>query len=276
MAVLSIEQYESRADNCGQYVREFKTKCCNRTYYSNMPCGLRTCYFCARKRMLDRTRKIVKFVKSLDQERKKYGHRLRFITFAYGTKGGIKKSVERSLKAFEKIRRNLLETKREKYIDKKNKKTKERKTEGCIWSVELGSKNLSVHIHVIYWGKYIPQKVLSDEWKRLTGKFYVDVRCAKNKSKKKKGLWGIVLEITKYVTKGLIYLDTDTAFKIEKELFNIRTFGTSGIFYGKIKSEKPRCPFCGSCEGFVYIGVEEKSRHIMIAIDLQRQFWRDL
>ncbi|GAH23835.1 unnamed protein product [marine sediment metagenome] len=116
---------------------------------------------------------------------------------------------------------------------------------------------------------------MSNEWKRLTGKFYVDIRYAKNKSKKKKGLWGIVLETTKYVTKGLIDLDKETAFRIERELFNVRTFGTSGVFYGKIKPEKPACPFCGSDEGFFYIGVEEKSRHIMTAIDIQRQFWKD-
>lgn len=276
MRVLSVEQFESRVGNCGKYVREFKTKCCDKTYYTNMPCGLRTCPFCARERMLDRTRKIVKFVRSLDINRKKYDHRLRFITFGYGTENGIKKSVEKSLKAFEKIRMNLLETQREKYIDEQNRKRKKRKTEGCIWSVELGSKNLSVHIHVLYWGKYIPQRVLSNEWKRLTGKFYVDIRSAKNKNKKKKGLWGIVLEIIKYVSKGLDDLDPRIAFLIERELFNVRTFGTSGIFYGKIKPEKARCPFCGSDEGFFYIGIQEKSRYVMIALYIQRQFWKDL
>lgn len=274
--VLSIEQCESRRDNCDKYVREFETKCCGRTYFAEMSCGLRTCPFCARKRMLDRTRKVIKFVKSLDANREKYDHRLRFITFGYGTKDGIKEGMKKSLKAFERIRDNLLETQREKYVDQRDKKTKKRKTEGCVWSVELGPKNLSIHIHVLYWGKYIPQKVLSNEWKRLTGKFYVDIRYAKNKSKKKKGLWGIVLETTKYIMKGLIDLDEETAFRIERELFNIRTFGTSGIFYGKIKTEKPECPFCGSDEGFFYIGVEKKSRHIMTAIDIQRQFWKDL
>ncbi|GAI09492.1 unnamed protein product, partial [marine sediment metagenome] len=191
---------------------------------------------------------------------------LRFITFGYGTKDGLKEGVKKSLKAFEKIRRNLLE----------NQRSKERKTKGCVWSVELGPENLSIHIHVLYWGRYISQRVLSDEWKRLTGKFYVDIRCAKNKSKKNKGLWGVILEATKYVTKGLVDLNTETAFRIERELFNIRTFGTSGIFYGKIKPEKPACPFCGSDEGFFYVGVQEKSRHIMTAIDIQRQFWKDL
>jgi len=276
MKILSIEQCELRKANCDKYVREFETKCCNKTYFAEMSCNLRTCPFCARKRMLDRTRKVVKFVKSLDPDRKKYDHRLRFITFGYGTKDGIREGVKKSLKAFEKIRRKLLETQRVKCGDRHNGKTKKRKTEGCVWSVELGSKNLSVHIHVLYWGKYIPQKVLSNEWKRLTGKFYVDIRRAKNKGKKKKGLWGIVLEMTKYVMKGLIDLDKETAFMVEKELFNIRTFGTSGVFYGKIKPEKPVCPFCGSDEGFVYVGVEEKSRHIMVAIDIQRQFWKDL
>jgi len=263
--VLSVEQFEQRVENCGKYVREFETKCCGKIYYAEMSCNLRTCPFCARKRMLERTRKVVKFVKSLDANREKYGHRLRFITFGYGTKDGVKEGVKKSLKAFELIRRNLLE----------NQRSKERKTKGCVWSVELGPENLSIHIHVLYWGKYIPQRVLSDEWKRLTGNFYVDIRYAKNKSKKKKGLWGVVLEATKYVTKGLINLDTETAFRIERELFNVRTFGTSGIFYGKIKPEKPVCPFCGSDEGFFYVGVEKKSRYVMIAIDIQRQFWED-
>lgn len=276
MKVMDIEQYESRLDNCDKYVREFETKCCGKTYYAEMSCNLRTCPFCARKRMLDRTRKVVKFVKSLDLNRKKYDHRLKFITFGYGTEDGIKKGIEKSLKAFEKIRRNLLETKREKYVDEHSGKVKKRKTEGCVWSVELGQKNLSIHIHVLYWGRYIPQKVLSNEWKRLTGKFYVDVRAAKNKSKKKKGLWGIVLETTKYITKGLTFLDPEVAFRIEKELFRVRTFGTSGIFYGKIKPEKPECPFCGSTEGFIYIGVQEKNSQVMVAILIQRQFWKDL
>jgi len=274
--VLSIEQFESRADNCGAYARKFETKCCGKIYYNNMRCELRSCPYCARKRMLDRARKVVKFVKSLDADREKYGHRLRFITFGYGTKDGIKEGVKKSLKAFKRIRDNLLETKRVKYVDERDKKIKERKTEGCVWSVELGEKSLSVHIHVLWWGKYIPQRVLSDEWKRLTGNFYVDIRYAKNKSKKNKGLWGVVLEATKYVTKGLVELDTETAFRIERELFGLRTFGTSGIFYGKIKPEKPVCPFCGSDEGFFYVGVEEKSRYVMTAIDIQRQFWETL
>jgi len=274
--VLSIEQYESRADNCGAYVREFETKCCNKIVYFNMCCNLRSCPYCARKRMLDRTRKVVKFIKSLDANREKYGHRLRFITFGYGTKDGIKKGVEKSLEAFEKIRRNLLETQRVKYVDKWDRKIKRRKTEGCVWSVELGSKNLSVHVHVLYWGKYIPQRVLKKEWKRLTGKFYVDIRYAKNKSKKKKGLWGVVLETTKYITKGLRDLDTETAFRIERELFNIRTFGTSGIFYGKIKPEKLTCPFCGSDLGFFYVDVEEKGLYVMTTMNIQKQKWKEL
>lgn len=276
MKVLSIEQCESKKANCDKYVREFETKCCGRTYFTEMSCDLRTCPFCARRKMLERTRKVVKFVKSLDANREKYGHRLRFITFGYGTQNGVKKGIEKSLKAFKKIRKNLLETQRDECVEQRDKKIKKRKTEGCVWSVELGPKNLSVHIHVLYWGKYIPQRVLSNEWKRLTGKFYVDIRAAKDKSKKKKGLWGIVLETTKYVTKGLIDLDPRIAFLIEKELYGMRTFGTSGVFYGKIKPEKPVCPFCGSDEGFIYVGIQEKSSQIMTDIDIQRQFWKDL
>ncbi|GAH18611.1 unnamed protein product, partial [marine sediment metagenome] len=34
--VLSIEQCESRKDNCGKYVREFETKCCGKTYFAEM------------------------------------------------------------------------------------------------------------------------------------------------------------------------------------------------------------------------------------------------
>lgn len=280
--VLTLEQYVSRLDNCGNMVREFECEACGMTYYADMTCGMRTCPYCAKKRIKERVVRTLDIVKMLDGNRKKYGHRLRFVTLAYGTKNGIKKGVRECIKALEKMRRNLFEVKIERYKDKRGKwRTRKVRdnTKGCVYSIELGEKNLSVHIHILYWGEYIPQKKIQDEWKRLTGSFYADIRMVKNKKgrkgKQKKGLYGSVVETIKYLTKELNSLDAETGLKIERELFGLRTFGTTGIFYGKFVKDKVLCPFCKSDMGFVYIGVKEKTLDIIAKMLTQKECYRN-
>jgi len=117
----------------------------------------------------------------------------------------------------------------------------EKKGSCALVCVEIGEKNKSVHLHILYWGYYVPQKKLSDEWKRLTGgKWYADIRLVKGR--------GGIREVTKYISKGVSvegeYIDD--LYEIEKALKGLRRVMTYGIFYNrKIQKTILICPVCG-------------------------------
>jgi len=282
---ITKELYLMRLNECGKKVRVLQCVDCGYEYIASMTCGMRTCPRCAKKRNKKFVNEVYNYVKLLNSSKKKEengGYRLRFITLGYGIdKRGIRIGIKKALKAYELLRRNLLEVKKVKKIHKKTKKfTKGKKvkdmTKGSIYSLELGPKRLSIHIHILYWGPFIKREDIIKEWKRLVGRWYVDIRLAyskKKKKKKKETLYDIIYESVKYITK-IQGVTIDTLYEVERSIEGIRTFGTTGIFYGQIKPKKIVCPFCGSSAGFKFLRVEEKTFEHLELLLLQKQLYK--
>jgi len=248
---LTFEVYKEKRENCNTQVLAFECKYCGIHYYALLGCGLRTCPECAKDRGNKVFAEINDIVKRVNL--KKYWS-LKMITFSYGFEQNTPYStvIDKVKKAFTKIWQDILQ----------------KKGTGAIVSIEFGEKNLSIHLHCLFYGGFIPREKLIRAWKMHTGKWYVDIRMIR-------GLKG-VREVIKYIAKGLFDISPERAFEIEKALEGRRRFITYGIFYKRIKQEKRfECPLCGSrawlCLGKKYTGVGTNDTMLR-----QRQFFRML
>jgi len=131
---------------------------------------------------------------------------------------------------------------------------------GAIAVVEVGPRR-NVHLHVLYWGRYVPQARLSATWRALTGDSYVvDIR-------ELRGSWrDAAREVCKYVTKAaspanwtgsrdaepsvpeLLLVDVFEALK------GRRRVASYGLFYNVKTPDEPArtCETCGAV--LVYVG----------------------
>ena len=224
-------------------------KDCGQHYNALLGCHLRTCPTCA-KEYGDRVyREILAIAKKFPVTAT---HRLRMITFGYGTKKGMREGLKESQKAFYKIWRSDLRPR----LNPGQTPRKYGKA-GVFASVEFGAKSDSVHIHALYYGPWINRKKLQERWKQLTGSWYVDVRECK-------GSRGI-REVVKYISKGITGNDYK-AFEIEKALQGTRRIMTYGVFYDRhtdLNEETYQftCPCCGSAQ-WRYQGIIKKDKMV--------------
>lgn len=139
-------------------------------------------------------------------------------------------------------------------------KDKRDKLFGAIAASEVGPHR-NVHLHVTYWGRYVPKERLQELWQQITGDSYVV------HIKELKGSWrDAVRETCKYVTK---LAETDAfgrspdAEPCAPELFLVdvleayrgrRRVMTYGLFYNvKVADAEPQtCSKCG--EPLTYVG----------------------
>lgn len=238
----------SKLQNCGNKVVILECKQCGNRHLVPIGCGLRTCPYCAS----DRARKVYREIQEkIKHIQRKKGYRLKIITLSYGTEGDIRSAIEKSKEAFKKIWHNLLE----------------KESTGAVITIELGEENLSVHLHCLYYGPFIPRNDLIKEWKRLAGKWYVDIRKAEGKK--------AIKEVIKYIGKGILNLPYETLFQIEIALKGVRRLVTYGIFYKRITGNKNICPVCHS-SSWKFIVISEFNHELVSQLLIQRQFWEAL
>lgn len=127
--------------------------------------------------------------------------------------------------------------------------------EGYLVAAEFGESGRKLHFHVLFFGRFIPQAVLSDEWCGITGFPVVDVRMVREGLKK--GL----KEVLKYISKFEKQTHGEfSGFATPKEIVslakvfnNMRRIRTRGLFYNlpderAIESEIEVNPtFCPTC-----------------------------
>ena len=243
---MTLENYRDKLNNCDKKWVLLKCKGCGLEYITPISCGLRTCPKCAKKQSNELFFNIWNVVKRL-RETKIY--KLRHITLTYGNKGSLWSDLRESKKAFRKLWHNYLE----------------KKGAGALVCVEIGDKNRSVHLHVLYFGMFVFWKQLSKEWKKVTGgRWEIDVRLVKGK----KG----IREVTKYISKGIYRenKDLENMFEIEEALKGMRRIMTYGIFYDyKLPEPVFTCPVCG-CEHWEYV------RRYTLNIDINKETIRDI
>ncbi len=246
--VKNLQDYIEKMESGGKKVIILECKQCGQRYLVPLRCNLRTCPYCAS----DRARKVYHEVSNTIRKiKKRKGYTLKLITFGYGTEGDIRVAIEKSKKAFKKIWHNLLEM----------------EGSGAVITFELGEKNNSVHAHCLYYGGFILRKHLIKEWKRLTGKWYVDIRMARGKK--------AIREVIKYIGKALLDLSYEEGFKIEIALQGTRRLVTYGVFYNRITGNKNICPVCRS-SSWKFIIISEFNNELVSQLLIQRQFWKDL
>lgn len=248
---IEFEKSKKKRENCNTKVVTLECKTCGFQYLALLGCGLRTCPDCSRDRANKCFIEIYNIVKRV--KLKKYWS-LKMITFSYGFEQYTSYSavISKITQAFTKIWRNILQ----------------QKGAGAVVSIELGEKNLSIHLHCLYYGGFIPRETLIKEWKKHTGKWYVDIRMIR-------GLKGI-REVIKYITKGLLDMSYERAFEIEKALKGHRRFITYGIFYNRLQQEKKfECPLCHS-QDWRYVDTKDANVGTNETMLMQRQFFREL
>ena len=91
---------------------------------------------------------------------------------------------------------------------------------------EFGSKTGNVHIHALYYGPYIPQRLLSKIWLEETGSFVCDIRAV---DQSERGLNDAVAEVTKYMTK-IAAVAPDKLVEFEKALYKRHISQRYGLF----------------------------------------------
>lgn len=246
---IEFEKYKGKRENCNSRIVTFECRNCGLPYHTELGCGLRTCPDCAKDRVYKVFTGIYNIAKRV--KLKKY-RSFKMITFSYGFEQYTPHStaINKVKQAFTKIWNNILK----------------QKGAGAVVSIELGEKNLSIHIHCLYYGGFIPRKTLIKEWKKHTGKWYVDIR-------KIRGQRGIK-EVIKYITKGLLDMSYKRAFEIEKALKGQRRFITYGIFYARVQEKKFECPVCRS-QDWRFVSVENADVGTNETMLMQRQFFRE-
>ena len=228
-----------RCGDCGSEVKVERYRC-NQA---------RLCPICARmesKRietyLIDAARKI--------QTRPVYGYSWKLITLTIKTDGDYRGAVETACKAFSGLWRNYLGGRC-------------RKNTGAYRSLEFGPKSGNVHIHVLYYGPYLPQAELSEKWEQYSGSSVVDIR------RRDGDVENLVGECSKYITK---FDEVEPERRVEywQALKHKRRGMPYGLFRADVLSKwigckyvKPEpepsfdidvdlCPNCGS-NTFLYI-----------------------
>jgi len=246
---IEFEKYKGKRENCNSKIVTLECKNCGLPYHTELGCGLRTCPDCAKDRAYKVFTEIYNIAKRV--KLKEYWT-FKMITFSYGFEQYTPYSIviNKVKEAFTKIWRDILQ----------------QKGAGAVVSIELGEKNLSVHIHCLYYGGFIPREKLITAWKLHTGKWYVDIR----KVRGRKG----IKEVIKYIAKGLLDISYKRAFEIEKALRGQRRFITYGIFYARVQGKRFECPVCHS-QDWRFVSVENAELGTNETMLMQRQFFRE-
>ena len=163
--------------------------------FCNMP---KICPICARIERQKMIKEINLYLQAI-QSKPVHGHRLRHLVLPIKTSGcdekSLREAVERIWTAWRKLWRNDLIA----------------PGAGAKVFVEVGSKHGNVHLHGLFYGKWIAQSYLSELWEKYTGDSSVVYVTQGDKS---------VAEVVKYVTKGLIHVDGEDNDKLNELVFN--------------------------------------------------------
>lgn len=212
----------SRFQECGVHTRLYCSNC-GETKKVLYYCMRRYCPECARRysrKLQDKLLVRLKRLKEFENSENRF--RLRMITLTIKTDGDHDGALSKIGEALPKLWRNLLA--RDRY-SKKVRKGSEVAT-GWVNSIEFGPKTLNVHVHGVYWGPFIRQKDLSEEWKRLTGSCVVDIRVADHKA---------LREVIKYAS-DFSKISPEGVVLVAESLEGKRRISTYGVFRG-VESE---------------------------------------
>lgn len=122
---------------------------------------------------------------------------------------------------------------------------------GAIASMEFGERGKKLHFHILFYGCFIPQALLADEWKAATDNQaqVVDIRAVHGSQD------GAREVILKYITK-FTELPPKAVVILMKAIKGVRRIRAYGIFHGIPGDEKDspvECPECQSPVRYIHI-----------------------
>ncbi len=235
-----MEDKAQRMCDCGNKYNAFRCKesahADKKQMIFSYRCELRICPRCGKKHGYETRRKAGEVMKSIQKTRT---HKFALLTLT--ERSTAKRALtSKRLKAFNQNVRKLI-----------NKLYPKKQNCGAMAVTEIGKRN-NVHAHVLVYGPYISQEIISKYWKAITGDSYiVDVRAARDHK--------IALYyITKYILKAPEFDELEQYVLFLKALKGVRRLHTYGIMYGvKIpKREALKCPYCGG--GIEYEGMVDE------------------
>lgn len=208
---------------------EFYTLVCENCGFEHIVqynCKLRFCSRCAAAKMNALMGKYLPYVKTLEADR------LRFVTLTIKNVAELREGVDRIRDCFTKLR---------------HRKYYKGKLEGGLYSLQAEPDDdgkWNVHLHCIFYGEYLPQGRLSDDWLDITGdSFIVDISRVGRPS-------DALQYVVRYVTRGIKADDDQWTGKALVEfvmaLSDVRLVQAFGCFLGKVAEREPfSCPDCG-------------------------------
>ena len=131
-------------------------------------------------------------------------------------------------------------------------------TDGILASWEFGTEGLKLHYHIIHYGHYIPQHLISETWSELTGHEckVVFVRAIGQTGATEEQVKHDVIETLKYSTKfwkvddkgEIEYIKPELMPKLLLVLKGKRRVRSTGVFYNIPEPEPDAfcCPDCGA------------------------------
>jgi len=211
---------------CGAEVYTLECESCGHQHIVQYNCRLRFCSRCASAKMNTLTEKYLPYLKTLEADR------LRFVTLTIKNCDDLKKGVDRIRDCFTKLR---------------HRKYYKSKLKGGLYSLQAepddGGK-WNVHLHCIFYGGFLPQSRLSDDWLSITGdSFIVDIRRPGRPS-------DALRYVLRYVAKGIEPDDDqwtgDSLVEFVLALSDVRLVQAFGCFLGHVAKREPfACPECG-------------------------------
>ena len=215
-------------------------------------CNLRYCPVCSKYKAINKTKEIKERLRLTNKP-------IRLITLTKKKSGDVEHDFIETRKAFRKWLKHV-------------NKYKKNWLRSGFYAFELGSGG-NVHVHVIQAeGSFVPQKKLSELWKKITGdSFVVDVRRVRGKRGAN--------YVAKYASKGM---GEKTFEKLNLEVLKQyfvglrrkKFYGYVGKAYNQFRTE-PKCPYCGAKFIEIYFGysitdLNQKLGHFCPYCDVER------
>jgi len=228
-----------RFSQCGNEIPMMCGDCRESVRMGTFACGNPICEDCARRKA---AKLAESWVKSALQVPHRYGDRWRMITLTLVVGESIEDDADRILSSLRELRKRW--------------KQRNKRAFAGFWSREVGSER-NVHLHMMVYCPFIPQKELSKDWLEITGdSSVVHIQQVK---KGRKSLADAMREVCKYITK----LGSERTPEALVEIFIAMKGKASGRAFGslhgtvkKVERKSPECDHCGGSSWWPARGIQ--------------------
>lgn len=233
-----LHRQADRYESCGMEYTIIACGACGQVIIGQRRCESRICESCAGKYGAKVRHRQLEIAKSLKITKKM---RLMFLTLTKKTTPGFTPQTSDVKQVFNHARKLI------------NKLWPKKQGCGAFAVIEIGKGN-NIHIHILVYGFYIPQKTISDRWLKITKDSPIVWIKQVDSARKYVGY------LLKYVTKPQNTDDPkDLAYFLDL-MIGVRRIRTYGIFYncGLVPRISSGCPICGGI--FVFCGFDDGRR----------------